>query len=700
MTEHTNLTFKDQIKGFPLVQILVISFIKLAEPIAFTSIFPYAFYMIRDFGVAKSEAEISTYAGYLAAVFAFGQFTSAIVWGKFADVYGRKIVLILGLLGSSFSILLLGFSSNFWMAFLARGLSGLLNGNSGVSRSVIGEIAPHKHHQGLAFLSMPVAWNIGGVFGPLIGGTLSHPFRPDTPPSSAWGRLNWDYPYALPNMVIAAILIVEALITYFCLKETHPTLQYHDDPGINRTKRLLRGLGLIGQELGEIEVVEDEETLLLVKSKSSETVNVLEDGVPTAVETEPAEPFSWKNVLTPKVLNPLLAYFVMQSHYTAYEQFLPIFVSYAPAYDASGTRVSQFPLHLQGGLGYTPKRAGDLLSSSGFFGMFMVLLVFPWLDRKFSKNTNFRVALGIFPFLFLVLPYVLLFLPKHLDDSFTTKYADRFLYAFVFFRVMVASSLMTLAMVSINSNAKKEYRGIVNGATISAASLASCVSPIITGSTNNTRAQVGARQTKLVYVSSPVKQSQAPEDILNHIKRMGPNARSGIKAHLELIGIDLAMILEVQSFADRLFNKTKEPNWNFRFPMYDGGLKLQMPNPQNIISLDSLTPQQMKALCSSYVILAYGEGEERKRNILTQLEPILFESTYKLPDTGSFIKYIGSLLDDLNTVKTNDISGGLGGIESELTRLDISIDERMSQDGQKLSASGEISWPQKYKLPD
>ncbi|EGV60784.1 MFS general substrate transporter [Yamadazyma tenuis ATCC 10573] len=528
MTEHTNLTFKDQIKGFPLVQILVISFIKLAEPIAFTSIFPYAFYMIRDFGVAKSEAEISTYAGYLAAVFAFGQFTSAIVWGKFADVYGRKIVLILGLLGSSFSILLLGFSSNFWMAFLARGLSGLLNGNSGVSRSVIGEIAPHKHHQGLAFLSMPVAWNIGGVFGPLIGGTLSHPFRPDTPPSSAWGRLNWDYPYALPNMVIAAILIVEALITYFCLKETHPTLQYHDDPGINRTKRLLRGLGLIGQELGEIEVVEDEETLLLVKSKSSETVNVLEDGVPTAdyginastsflrglgigsvqsqsefvedaedentiflvksaesgqsadLETD-LEPFEWRSILTPKVLNPILAYFIMQSHFTAFDEFLPIFVSYPPAYTDTGARVSQFPLHLKGGLGYTPKRAGDLLSSSGFFGMFMVLLVFPTIDRKFNRNTVFLVALGIFPLLFAILPYVLLFLPQQLDGDLTTKYADQFLYAFVFIRVMVASSLMTLAMVSINSNAKKEYRGIVNGAAISAASLAACISPLFTG---------------------------------------------------------------------------------------------------------------------------------------------------------------------------------------------------------------------------
>ncbi|WEJ93947.1 hypothetical protein PSN45_001424 [Yamadazyma tenuis] len=474
MSQSPSLTFEAQIKGFPLVQILVISFIKLAEPIAFTSLFPYAFYMIRDFGVAKSEAEISTYAGYLAAVFAFGQFSTAIVWGKLADIYGRKIVIIIGLLGSSLAVLLLGFSSSFAMAFTARCIMGSLNGNSGVSRSVISEIAPKKHHQGLAFLSMPVSWNVGAVFGPYIGGKLSHPFRPDTAPLSFWGNLNWHYPYALPNMVIAAILVAEAAITYFCLKETHPTLQHHQDYGINASTSFLRGLGIgsVQSQSEFVEDAEDENTIFLVKSAES--------GQSADLETD-LEPFEWRSILTPKVLNPILAYFIMQSHFTAFDEFLPIFVSYPPAYTDTGARVSQFPLHLKGGLGYTPKRAGDLLSSSGFFGMFMVLLVFPTIDRKFNRNTVFLVALGIFPLLFAILPYVLLFLPQQLDGDLTTKYADQFLYAFVFIRVMVASSLMTLAMVSINSNAKKEYRGIVNGAAISAASLAACISPLFTG---------------------------------------------------------------------------------------------------------------------------------------------------------------------------------------------------------------------------
>ena len=67
-------TFREQMKGFPTWQIFVISIMRFLEPLAFTSLFPYVYFMIRDFHIAEDETGISKYAGYLSASFAFSQF--------------------------------------------------------------------------------------------------------------------------------------------------------------------------------------------------------------------------------------------------------------------------------------------------------------------------------------------------------------------------------------------------------------------------------------------------------------------------------------------------------------------------------------------------------------------------------------------------------------------------------------------------
>ncbi|KAM9889261.1 hypothetical protein OXX69_012889, partial [Metschnikowia pulcherrima] len=124
-----NITFREQMAGFPVKQMLVISIMRFSEPLAFTSLFPYLYFMIRDFHIAPTEEEISKYSGYLASSFAFCQFLFAMQWGKMSDRVGRKPVLLCGLLGTSASLLLFGFSTNYYMALFARSLAGVLNGN-------------------------------------------------------------------------------------------------------------------------------------------------------------------------------------------------------------------------------------------------------------------------------------------------------------------------------------------------------------------------------------------------------------------------------------------------------------------------------------------------------------------------------------------------------------------------------------------
>lgn len=83
------LTFREQLAGFPVRQMLVVSLIRFSEPLAFTSLFPYLYFMIRDFQIAPTEQEISKYSGYLASSFAFCQFLCAVQW-KSAEQSGQK----------------------------------------------------------------------------------------------------------------------------------------------------------------------------------------------------------------------------------------------------------------------------------------------------------------------------------------------------------------------------------------------------------------------------------------------------------------------------------------------------------------------------------------------------------------------------------------------------------------------------------
>jgi MFS family permease len=92
------------------------------------SIFPYIYFMIRDFAITSSDAQISIYAGMVTSAFAFAEFSSGVPWGRLSDRIGRKPVLLTGLAGTALSMLVFGFAPNLPVALVARALGGLLNG--------------------------------------------------------------------------------------------------------------------------------------------------------------------------------------------------------------------------------------------------------------------------------------------------------------------------------------------------------------------------------------------------------------------------------------------------------------------------------------------------------------------------------------------------------------------------------------------
>ncbi len=92
------------------------------------SIFPYIYYMVRDFGITNDESQISLYAGMVTSAFTFAEFSTSVLWGRLSDKIGRKPVLLMGMVGTGISVLSFGFARSLPAALFARALGGFLNG--------------------------------------------------------------------------------------------------------------------------------------------------------------------------------------------------------------------------------------------------------------------------------------------------------------------------------------------------------------------------------------------------------------------------------------------------------------------------------------------------------------------------------------------------------------------------------------------
>lgn len=99
---------------------------RVAEPIALASCFPYAWVMVKDFHMG-SDSDASFYAGVFISAFSFAESLTGLFWGCLSDRIGRKQVLLIGCTGTMFSMLIVGFATNFWIALAGRALGGFLS---------------------------------------------------------------------------------------------------------------------------------------------------------------------------------------------------------------------------------------------------------------------------------------------------------------------------------------------------------------------------------------------------------------------------------------------------------------------------------------------------------------------------------------------------------------------------------------------
>ncbi|MCL7042464.1 hypothetical protein MKW94_027986 [Papaver nudicaule] len=211
----------DQLKetktGIPYKELSFIWIVVLNTSLPISSLFPFLYFMIRDFHIAKKDEDIGYYAGYVGSAFMLGRVMTSVFWGVVADRYGRKPVIIF----STFSVVvfntLFGLSTNFWMAFTTRFLLGCFNGLIGPIKAYACEVC-REEHQALAMSLVSTARGVGLIFGPALGGFLAQPAEkyPNLFPE---GSLFATFPYFLPCLCISVYAAV-VVVACFWLPET------------------------------------------------------------------------------------------------------------------------------------------------------------------------------------------------------------------------------------------------------------------------------------------------------------------------------------------------------------------------------------------------------------------------------------------------------------------------------------------------
>lgn len=148
--------------------------------------------------------EVGAVAQWSGAAFGATFVTAALfspVWGKLADLYGRKLMLLRASLGMAVIMTLMGFVQNVYQLFALRLLMGVVSGYISASITLVATQTPAQH-SGWALGTLSTGQVSGSLLGPLMGGWLSEII--------GLRHVFW---------ITGGLLFAAFLVTYFLIKE-------------------------------------------------------------------------------------------------------------------------------------------------------------------------------------------------------------------------------------------------------------------------------------------------------------------------------------------------------------------------------------------------------------------------------------------------------------------------------------------------
>lgn len=138
--------------------------------VAMTLLLPFLPLYVQQLGV-QEPAAIARWSGAAYGATFISAALTAPLWGKLADRYGRKLMLIRASLGMAVAMSLIGMATAPWQLVALRLLAGLLGGYASGSTILVAAQTP-KAQTGWALGVLSSGIMAGNVVGPLLGGVL------------------------------------------------------------------------------------------------------------------------------------------------------------------------------------------------------------------------------------------------------------------------------------------------------------------------------------------------------------------------------------------------------------------------------------------------------------------------------------------------------------------------------------------------
>ncbi|TPX17196.1 uncharacterized protein E0L32_003314 [Thyridium curvatum] len=383
---------KDLEPRLPTKQLAILAVVRFSEPLALTSVFPYLPEMIKGFGIGKND--IAKWAGIVGAIFSISQSLTAVPWGWASDRIGRKPTILLGLTCTMICFIFWGISTSLPMAIAVRALLGAGNGNVGIIRTMVAEMVPEKVLQPKAFSIMPLVWSIGSVFGPAFGGFFA---KPAEQYPSLFGNIEFlkKFPFALPNLVACVFFTLSVITAALFLEETLASKKHSRDWGLVLGEKLTRSFQRHPRpHLRRHSLVDAEASAPLLTQDERDPADLIVDITP---EPKTGDIFTYDTIMA------LVCYTFLALHSVAYDQVLPVFLNYPTQVpDKHNTKL---PFKFSGGFGLESGRIGTIFTAYGVACGVIQFFIFPPLCTRFGSLRCYRLAMLLYPVVYLVTPY-------------------------------------------------------------------------------------------------------------------------------------------------------------------------------------------------------------------------------------------------------------------------------------------------------
>lgn len=149
------------------------------------------------------------FGGVIGSLFSLLQFFASPLIGGLSDVYGRKRLMLLTMVGMMISYIVWAMSKNFGIFLLARIIGGASKGNVSLSSAIVTDVSSEKTRgKGMALIG--VAFSLGFLLGPLIGASFAR-----------LGASSDDF-YVAPALLAVAVTVLDLMIIKLLFKETLP----------------------------------------------------------------------------------------------------------------------------------------------------------------------------------------------------------------------------------------------------------------------------------------------------------------------------------------------------------------------------------------------------------------------------------------------------------------------------------------------